>query len=302
MPVKPDHTCFVMAPIGEPGSSVRQLSDGVLRDIIHPAVEGTGCTVVRADQILATGHINTQILEYITNAPLAVADLTRLNPNVMYELAIRHASGKTVCQIAEKGTVLPFDILGMRTTFFDLTDADSISSARAELRGLLAHCLLEPRAYGFPLTSGEFSGPLTDQQTRNLVHLHLASSAFRIYRVIDETVSDLEDGSKPFDQEDFVIAVRNALMESRRLCASFESRRLGSITEIFERTYSVTELRKSIERALRILLNADLDANAKRKNLLAYLQNEQLTMDARFDAILRTGHLPEPNGPSILGI
>ena len=214
--VTPDQACFVIAPIGKPGTSIRKSSDRVLRHIIHPAVEGTGCTAVRADQILATGHINAQVLEFITNAPLAVADLTGLNPNVMYELAVRHASGRTVCQIAKQGTELPFDIVGMRTIFFDPSNADSIASAMIDMRAQFAHCLREPRVSGFPLTSGEFSGPLTDQQTRNLVHLHLASSAFRIYRVIDETVSEMEDGSKAFDQEDFVIAVRNALMESRR--------------------------------------------------------------------------------------
>ena len=86
-------SCFVIAPIGEAESDTRKRSDQVLRHIIRPAVEVCGYQAIRADEIDKPGVITSQVIQHVVGDPLVVADLTETNPNVFYELAIRHAIG-----------------------------------------------------------------------------------------------------------------------------------------------------------------------------------------------------------------
>jgi hypothetical protein len=52
---------------------------------------------------------------------------------VFYELAIRHATSLPLIQLITKGEKLPFDVAGMRTIDFDLSDPDSVAAASAEV-------------------------------------------------------------------------------------------------------------------------------------------------------------------------
>jgi len=125
--------CFVIAPIGEADSDIRKRSDQVFKHIIAPAVESLGFDPIRADQISEPGIITSQVIQYVVNSPLVVADLSGRNPNVFYELAIRHAIKKPLVQLIKKGEHIPFDVAGTRTIQFDIHDLDSVDEAKNEL-------------------------------------------------------------------------------------------------------------------------------------------------------------------------
>ena len=125
--------CFVIAPIGAAESDIRKYSDKVLRFLIRHSMEPLGYEVVRADEISEPGAITFQIIRELVKADLVVADLTSTNPNVMYELAIRHAVRKPTILMMQAGERLPFDINTERTIFFDISDIENIEAARNEL-------------------------------------------------------------------------------------------------------------------------------------------------------------------------
>ena len=122
--------CFVIAPIGESGSDTRKRSDQVLKHVIKPAVASCGYEAVRADEIDKPGMITSQVIQHIHTAPLVVADLTEYNPNVFYELAIRHALRKPFIHLIEEGERIPFDVANTRTIYVNHRDLDSVDSAK----------------------------------------------------------------------------------------------------------------------------------------------------------------------------
>lgn len=126
-------TCFVISPIGDEGSSTRMRSDKVLKHVIRKALEPR-YRVERADELNLPGTISVQVVERVFEADLVVADLSEQNPNVFYELAIRHATKKPSVHIVSSGEKLPFDINQIRAVQFNIADPDSIEEAQARLR------------------------------------------------------------------------------------------------------------------------------------------------------------------------
>ena len=126
-------TCFVISPIGADGSDIRKRADQILKHVLKPAADSCGFSAIRADDISEPGIITSQVIQHIIDDPLVVADLTGMNSNVFYELAIRHAIRKPLIQIIQKDEKLPFDVAGMRTIAVNHRDLDSVEEAKNEI-------------------------------------------------------------------------------------------------------------------------------------------------------------------------
>ncbi len=146
-----DDECFFITPIGEEGSAARDRANGVLELIVAPAAQEAGLEAVRADQIGQPGQITPQVLDHVLKAKAAVADLTGANPNVYYELGVRHAARLPVVLISEDRP-LPFDIAQQRTIFFDRQNLGSIPEARRHVATQLLTALSDPSAVDSPVS------------------------------------------------------------------------------------------------------------------------------------------------------
>jgi len=121
--------CFVICPFSNPGSEVRKRSDFVLEFIVKPSVQDLGYEVDRSDMSAKPGIVTVNVIQHLIEDDLVVADITDRNPNVFYELAIRHAIRRPYVQIMSAGQAIPFNIQEIQTVIYDATDVESIKKA-----------------------------------------------------------------------------------------------------------------------------------------------------------------------------
>lgn len=152
-----ESTCFYITPIGEEGSEFRRHSDLFLGSIVEPALEPFQLKVVRADAIDKPGVITRQIIDYLLRARLVIADLSFHNPNVFYELAIRHTARLPVVQIIRASDRVPFDLNQVRTIKIDTSDiytlVPRIDTYRSEIASQVRRALDDPDSVDNPIST-----------------------------------------------------------------------------------------------------------------------------------------------------
>lgn len=107
--------CFIIMPFSDPEGYAPGHFRKVYEQIIKPAVESAGYEAYRVDENGVSDLITTKIFKAILDCDMTVCDLSSRNPNVLYELGIRHAFDKPVVLITDDKTERIFDIQGIST-------------------------------------------------------------------------------------------------------------------------------------------------------------------------------------------
>jgi hypothetical protein len=170
--------CFVIGPIGAAGSEIRKAADNVLKYVIKPAAESCGYRLLRADKISDPGLITHQIIKQLRDADLVVADLSQGNPNVFYELAVRHALRKPVVCLIPPGERPPFDVADVRAVPLHLdvpgleetTKPELISEINAWKAGNRASASINPITAAIEIIELERSHATADQMLSMVVN------------------------------------------------------------------------------------------------------------------------------------
>lgn len=146
--------CFVIMPIGS--GEAYDIYRNRYEEIIEPAVEGLlvdGSQVfrcIRADFVSSSGSITRDLLTRLYRSDAVIADLTDLNPNVFYELGVRHSLRSGTILIALKGTKPPFDVGDLRVIPYE----DRVGGQKAaipEIQSMLKSLLEKERVVDSPV-------------------------------------------------------------------------------------------------------------------------------------------------------
>lgn len=116
---------FIAMPFGtKPGVDGKDIDfNRVYAELLKPALEAAGCEVFRADEEQRAGDIRTDMFQELLVADLVLADLTLDNPNVWYELGVRHAlRSRGVLLVQGPRPTSPFDIYTDRKLRYRLKD------------------------------------------------------------------------------------------------------------------------------------------------------------------------------------
>jgi hypothetical protein len=145
--------CFVIMPFGDPAvdrDHFEKMED-IYSEWIKPTVEsialpdGSGQCLQchRADKAQQSGNIVDHVIESLVKADIVIADLTGRNPNVFYELGIRHAVSNATILIAEGMEHVPFDVRQLRTLIYSYSPP-GMNRFRRELKTFVAAAMNEP--------------------------------------------------------------------------------------------------------------------------------------------------------------
>ena len=128
--------CFVVCPIGPRGSEARNRTDGIFNEVIAPVAEEFGYRAEIAIHDKSPGIVTEGIVTKLIEADLVIADLHGHDGNVMYGMALRHATGEPIIQMIPEGEEPPFDIGGSNTFIYDFA-VHHLARWRKDLRTAL---------------------------------------------------------------------------------------------------------------------------------------------------------------------
>ena len=102
-------------------------------DVIKAVCEETGCPARRVDEIYGPTKIINDVFSTIVQSRLVICDLTRKNPNVLYEAGLAHARGRDIVLLTQNIEDVPFDLQQIRVISY-VRNNEGFESLRSELK------------------------------------------------------------------------------------------------------------------------------------------------------------------------
>lgn len=269
--------CFFITPIGEASSPIRRKTDGLYDSVIGPVMKDpkVNMDLIVAHRKHTTGDISTGIVSDIFNAKLVIADLSTLNPNVMYEVAIRDCLKKPIILIAEEGTVLPFDVQMMNTIRYK-NDFQGVKDLKEELLSKIVNINFEKYQADNLLTKAKISmdlyndvNKLHDPELKGILNSILLKIQSLDDSVMEKSILHSREAIKTQKSFEILLDELSDFAEAKKdisnLLMSFEMEyritKIGPhILKIDIRNYSLSDYRQALE----VLQNTPYIATLKR--------------------------------------
>lgn len=195
-------TCFVISPIGDSGSEIRKSADDLFDLIVTPALKPYDFKVIRADKLIGTNIITNDIINLVQNSELCIIDLTSSNPNVFYECGRRHETGKPFIQVIRAKEKLPFDVSGIRTIEYDLSNVrqaqETVSSIQLYIEDLIKTGLSSTSS-GFSLSNIASTLERIERKIENMGNTASTANFPPLTTSFDDPVERLKISADPFE-------------------------------------------------------------------------------------------------------
>lgn len=127
---KPKKFCFVLMPFDDDFNDIYQLG-------IKQSCEDAGAYCERVDEQIFNESILDRIYNQISKADIVIADLTKRNANVFYEVGYAHALGKTTILLTQNVDDIPFDLKHYPHIVYD----NKITKLKDELTTRIKWCV-----------------------------------------------------------------------------------------------------------------------------------------------------------------
>jgi hypothetical protein len=152
--------CFVIMPFGDPEKDPEEARklENIYSQWIKPTIEGielpeNPSEIIhchRADKEPRPGEIITHVIENLVGADIVVADLSRKNPNVFYELGVRHTVANNTILIADSIDDIPFDLRGLRAISYKY-DPEGMLRFKKDLENAVRSIITGPQKIDNPV-------------------------------------------------------------------------------------------------------------------------------------------------------
>ena len=225
---------FVVMPFGKKRDKTHNYIidfDDIYNSAILPALNSVNDIVsIREDSELFGGIIHRTMYEKLVCTDIVLADLSNENPNVFYELGIRHAarpcSNILICN-EDKERKIPFDISPLRIVFYKLVDGKLLDTDRQYLFEQIQK-RLQMLVKGIPVTDSPLfelfpKFPKMDETKTQLFREYFEKYS-ALYRQIEDssTAADLKELEQhienlPGTKEDLINILRLFIEKLRSL-------------------------------------------------------------------------------------
>ena len=107
----------------------------IYENVFKPAVEDCGYSCERA--MPGTGSLIKSIIEKLRDSTVVLSDITDMNPNVLYELGVRHSLSKRTIIVSQRIDDIPSDLRGYWSVIYG-TKPGEVAKFKADIRRIIS--------------------------------------------------------------------------------------------------------------------------------------------------------------------
>ena len=142
--------CFVIMPFSSSATCTEAEWTQIFEEVIKPAIEAASYDCRRSTA--TRGNLIKGIIQDLDASWVVLADLTDRNPNVFYELGVRHALRDRTILIAQNRGDIPFDLQSYANHVYDWRTGQGKARFAEQIKALLEDVDRDPNRSDNPVS------------------------------------------------------------------------------------------------------------------------------------------------------